>query len=133
MSRFTKTHQSGVTVLRVGCANFDASVTGSFLKAVGEIVGERPSVVVDLSAVEFVDSSGLGALCTLARHVKPHPVRLAGASARLMARLGAMFGEKPRECHETLDDAIAAFRPSEVIECENRTRTNRYAEHAELV
>jgi len=133
MSRFSTIQQSGVTVLRVTGVNFDSGVTPAFLAAVAAINPEHPPVVVDLSAVQFIDSSGLGALCALARHVNPQSVNLAGASARLMARLSAMFGEKPRECHETLVDAIAACQATEGFDRDDRSHSMPWAEHVELV
>jgi len=115
MNRFSILQERGVTVFRICGANFDASVTGAFLKAINEIERERTSVVVDLSAVDFIDSSGLGALCAMARHMKPRPARLVGTSGRLMLRLADVFGDKSQQCHETLADAISASQTTEMV------------------
>jgi anti-sigma B factor antagonist len=132
MSRFSAFQQSGVTVLRVSGANFDTGVTGAFLKAVNVAENDFAPVVVDLSAVEFIDSSGLGALYAFANLSKSHTVRLAGGSARLMARLARVLGTRLPQYHETLVDAIVACRPAEVIERESRPRPSRCVERSRL-
>ncbi len=59
-------HEDGVTVITPAVQRLDAAVAPAFRQAVVDRVerGER-RVVVDLGRVEFMDSSGLGALVSI--------------------------------------------------------------------
>jgi anti-sigma B factor antagonist len=60
------THQSGVAIVELSTKRLDASVAPLFKEQLLEIVrgGER-RIVIDLSEVTFVDSSGLGAMVSV--------------------------------------------------------------------
>jgi anti-anti-sigma factor len=109
MSSFTVSRQLGVTVLRVGSKNLDATSTGDFLATVAEAATARAPMVVDLSTVEYMDSSGLGVLCAAARKANSVPVWIAGISPRL----SAVLAQVPSRClpprHGTVAEALAAI------------------------
>jgi anti-sigma B factor antagonist len=53
----------GILIVRPLERRIDASLAGEFKNRLGEwITGGRKQIVIDLSAVEFIDSSGLGAI-----------------------------------------------------------------------
>jgi anti-anti-sigma factor len=57
-------HENGEAILRVAGA-LDLAGGDLLEDAIGPFVGTTPRVVVDLSEVHFIDSSGLGALIAL--------------------------------------------------------------------
>lgn len=60
------TQESGVSVVEPGVKRLDAAVAPAFKQKVVELVqaGER-RIVIDLSGVAFLDSSGLGAMVSV--------------------------------------------------------------------
>jgi anti-anti-sigma factor len=53
----------------------DAFSEPTFTKVIGGKIEEGPkNIILDLSQIDFVDSSGLGALVRLAKLAKPEPV-----------------------------------------------------------
>jgi anti-sigma B factor antagonist len=59
----SETDQQGVTVLRVGADRIDAASAGAFRESLLSLVRRGVTrFVIDLSGVEFIDSTGLGAL-----------------------------------------------------------------------
>jgi anti-sigma B factor antagonist len=60
---------SGVTFVALLTESLDASNTGEFKKAVMPAVEPNARVVLDLAAVQFIDSSGLGAILALLRQL----------------------------------------------------------------
>jgi len=108
--------QNGITVLRVCRTNFDASLAREFLRAIATFDGEWPPIIVDLSTVEFIDTSGLSALCNLARNEGTRPVYLAGVSGRLARGLARVPRAQHPPCHETVADALLGCEYAEVIE-----------------
>jgi anti-sigma B factor antagonist len=72
-----------VIVVAVGYGRVDARVAADFARALAEIPNVASSrVVLDLSATNFIDSSGLGAIVGLRRAVgRDGQVLIAGAQA----------------------------------------------------
>jgi len=59
----TATHDAGITVIRPGAERLTAANAKAFKEDVSQLIdGGAVQLVVDFSAVSFVDSSGLGAL-----------------------------------------------------------------------
>lgn len=65
------TEHHGDLVVRVDESRIDAAIAVSFKDAMREkFAGSHPRVILDLSQVEFVDSSGLGAIVAILKEVK---------------------------------------------------------------
>ncbi len=71
----------GTTVCRP-IGELDAYTVARFRDTLGELAN-RPRLVIDLSAVPFMDSAGLGALIGAVRRVREHQGEVAVASPRL--------------------------------------------------
>jgi anti-sigma B factor antagonist len=81
-------------------------------KVTGLVTEGHKKLVLNLSGVPFIDSSGLGetVACYTTAKGKGGEVKLVGATARIkdllvMTKLVTVF-----DSHEKLDDAIAAFK-----------------------
>lgn len=107
----------GTMVVRPELARLDATMALQFKDKVGDLIagGER-SLVLDLARVDFVDSSGLGALVALLKRMGAEG-SLALASVRPpVARLLALTRlDRVFRIHDTVQgasEALAGGRPS---------------------
>jgi anti-sigma B factor antagonist len=77
----------GVVVLRVKASRIDAAAAPAFREALAPFVKRGlPQFVLDVSAVAFIDSTGLGALVSsLKAGTKPTGVAIAGAKDSVAA------------------------------------------------
>ena len=92
----------GVRVVTVDEARIDASVALRFKEALRAAADEAaPRVVVDMTAVQFLDSSGLGALVAAMKLIGPwRSLELAGLSASVdrvfrLTRMDRVFALHP--------------------------------------
>lgn len=110
----TKTHylSSGDTILVVTMLEqrFTASNVPDFKQAVRDAVAESYSnVIVDISAVTFMDSSGLGALVGVARSLgDPSSLRIVCPPGAVMDLFRLTRMEQLFTIYDTLDPALAA-------------------------
>lgn len=99
-------------ILRINvlCPRIDAACAVQFKDRMREICGEEPArVVVDLQAVDFLDSSGLGAVVASMKHLGAgRSLELAGLAPKVekvfrLTRMDSVF-----TIHATADGAIAS-------------------------
>lgn len=91
----------------------DASTAWVFRQAMAEL--PSPSrVVVDLSAVSFIDSAGLGAIIGGVRRVRElgGDLNLAGPRPSISRVFRATGVDRISDVHASVDDAVAAHRQS---------------------
>jgi anti-anti-sigma factor len=76
--------------------------------ALGKAIAAAPTrVVVDLSAVEFIDSTALGALVEARGQLGPDGLRLAAPQLGTRRTLQVSGLDRHLPVHDTLDDALA--------------------------
>ncbi|WP_227269948.1 STAS domain-containing protein [Roseobacter weihaiensis] len=112
MELASKTEQD-LRIVSVQDTRIDAAVAIEFKDAMRHQTDGGPDVVVlDLSRVEFIDSSGLGAIVAAVKHMgKGRKLALAGLTptvARVfeLTRMDAVFSVFP-----TLEGALAELKP----------------------
>jgi anti-sigma B factor antagonist len=103
----------GVTRVRLTGA-VDIAVAGELWRSLVKLVRDgHTRLLIDLSEVSFIDSTGLGVLLHTVRQLRPHRGRLAVACPDpTMRRLFELIGHNllfPVE--ETLDQAMAQLMP----------------------
>jgi anti-sigma B factor antagonist len=95
-------------VIRVQTHRLDAAVSGDFRSAVKARVRPNRNVVLDLTAVELVDSTGLGSIVSLMKEVGPHgQVRLCGVRGPVASLLKVTRLDKLLITYGTAEDALA--------------------------
>jgi anti-sigma B factor antagonist len=101
-------------VIHVGAARVDAAVAIEFKEAVRHAAGgSAERVILDLSEVNFLDSSGLGALVAVMKLIGAERLELAGLKPNVervfrLTRMDSIFTIRP-----TLASALATPRRAE--------------------
>ncbi|HEX6393519.1 MAG TPA: STAS domain-containing protein [Acidimicrobiales bacterium] len=100
---------NGIAVVSVA-GTLDASTVGSFRQAVAETISSE-DLVIDLSRLVFIDSSGLGALVGVIRRVRESGGQAAVAcSSPVVTRVLCSAGlDRIVTVSESLDEATAAL------------------------
>ncbi len=97
------------TVLDVQAPRIDAAVAIQFKDKVREAVSEGTGrVILDLSQVEFLDSSGLGAVVAAMKQLgKERPLELAALSPKVDKVMKLTCMDRVFTIHETVAAALA--------------------------
>ena len=106
--------RNGTAVVRPAAARIDLQVAGEFRTALLQLIeGGQLRLVVDMSEVQFVDSSGLGALVSALktlRMLKHHgDIRLANVQPPVVALLEIIRLHRVFSSFPSVDQAIASF------------------------
>ncbi len=101
----------GVLVVRVQGSRLDATTGRDVKRRLYDFKRRaRRGVVIDLSQVEFIDSSGLTTLVWTLRLVRsPFLVRLVGVGSGPREVLSLTRLDRVLSCHATLQEAIASL------------------------
>ena len=79
--------------LKIELINIDASNSANLMAEVLPLLDDTQPLFLDMSSVQFADSSGLGVLCTLAKRARFDQLKFQGVSTRLgrvLARVPAL-------------------------------------------
>jgi anti-sigma B factor antagonist len=100
-----------VMVISLGEDNLDASNVREFKAAVQSLIVDHRRVVLDMTGVRFVDSSGLGALISCLRLVNGQQgdFRLCALSSVVKSLFEMMRMNRVFKIHETRSDAVHSF------------------------
>lgn len=111
MSRFeTRRAETGHTVIAPH-GRLDLVAAGDLRTVVATaVVGAATPLVVDLSDVQFIDSSGLGALVGALRTARQAglDLRIAGAAEQVLAVLAMTRIDRVLRPYATVQDAVGA-------------------------
>ncbi|MGA2102168.1 MAG: STAS domain-containing protein [Candidatus Sulfotelmatobacter sp.] len=99
-------------VVQIAGAALDAETSKSFRKDIKDRLRGRRQVVLDLSELVFVDSSGLGALIACLRQVSATggDLKLCGLSVQVRALFELVRMHHLFSIYNTRDEALRAFR-----------------------
>ncbi len=103
--------ENDVLVIELREDNLDASNVREFKDAVQAVMHERTRVVLDMSGVKFVDSSGLGALISCLRQLNARrgDFKLCAMSTTVRALFELMRMHRVFNIHETRQEAIKSY------------------------
>lgn len=101
----------GVTVVFVGASSLDAGNTAEFKKQIEPALKAGNQVVLALGQVEFLDSSGIGALLSCLRELgrRGGDLKLCEATKSVRAICELVRLHKIVEIFNTKEEAIRAF------------------------
>ena len=85
--QFESKNENGILVLKLSEKRLDAKLAIDFRDTVGEFIkNNNKLIILNMSAVDFIDSSGLGAIVSCLKLMGPHGhLSLCGLSARVVA------------------------------------------------
>ncbi len=111
MELLDRTKENGVLVIECREDNLDASNVRDFRDAMKKLMKDHTRVVLDMSAMKFVDSSGLGALiaCLRDANSRQGDLRLCAMSRSVRALFELMRMHRVFCIHETVETAVASF------------------------
>ncbi len=114
MTQLLRDPARGLTVIRPGVEMLDAGNSARFRKEVLHGVPTDARVLLDLSGVRFIDSSGCGAILACLRHVNargagPGDLKICSTAAGVRAIFEMVRLHKLVEIYNTQDDALRAF------------------------
>ena len=102
---------SGVQVVEIPVKALDADTAKEFRRTIEERTSNGGNFVFDLSKVEFVDSSGLGAILSCLRQLnaKGGDLKLCNMSNPVRAMFELVRMHRVMEIHRTREEAVASF------------------------
>jgi anti-sigma B factor antagonist len=105
------TQGNGVLVIECAEENLDASNVRAFRDAMQALIKTQSRVVLDMSRLKFVDSSGLGALIACLRDTngRKGDFRLCGMSSSVRALFELMRMHRVFSIHDSVEGAVASF------------------------
>ncbi|MCP4644471.1 MAG: STAS domain-containing protein [bacterium] len=108
---FEVERHGNVAVVRVPGDHLDASNAPDFKEKTAAIVDANPKLVFDLSALGFVDSSGLGAILSCLRHTNKAggDLKLCGITQPVRALFELVRMHRVFDIFDTADEAVRAY------------------------
>ena len=102
-----------VTVVILPGEELDASNAKEFKGNVAPLLQPQAKVVLDLSQLRFVDSSGLGSILSCLRQLSTTggDLKLCGMSQRVRGLFELVRMHRIFDIYPTRDEAVRAFRP----------------------
>ena len=103
-----------VAVAMVPVEELDAGNAAEFKRDMAPLLAAYPKLVLDLSHVRFVDSSGLGAFISCLRQLRGRggDLKLAGMSKQVRAVFELVRMHRVFDILSTRDEAVRAFQGS---------------------
>jgi anti-sigma B factor antagonist len=102
---------NGVAVATILVEELDASNVGDFRRDIAPVLEAHPRLVLDLSRLRFVDSSGLGAFISCLRKLNTAggDLKLSGMSKPVRAVFELVRMHRVFDIFDTPEDAVRAF------------------------
>lgn len=108
----SSSEKEGVTVGQVDSRVLDAGTARAFKEAVKPLLTQDAEVVLDLSKIEFIDSSGLGALvsCLRQAHTISGEIKLSGLRKPVRALFELVRMHRVFEVFNNSDEAVSSYQ-----------------------
>jgi anti-sigma B factor antagonist len=103
----------GIAIATVAADELDASNAGEFKRDIAPVLQANTRLVLDLSQLRFVDSSGLGAVvfCLHQFSSKSGDLKLCGMSKRVRGLFELVRLHRIFDIYGTKEEAVHAFEP----------------------
>lgn len=116
---FTVEHRDNIVIFNLKNKNVDSDVSAKFKAKL--LILAQPDIdalIIDLTSVESIDSSGLGALLLAHRQLKDHaiPVILTGVKDFVKSLMRMTHIDELFEYYESVDSAVEAFESGQIQE-----------------
>lgn len=106
--------RDGILVIKISDQRLDAAAAPAFKKALEEnVTGQPRLVIIDISTVQFLDSTGLGVFVSLLKMMGvPGLIGLVGAQTAVRRLLQITQLDRIFRLFDSISDADAALRSS---------------------
>jgi anti-sigma B factor antagonist len=106
-----------VAAVAVPVDELDASNAADLKRDIGPVLHANTKLVLDLTRVRFMDSSGLGAMLSCLRQLnaKKGDLKLCGLSKQVRGAFELVRLDRIFEIYPTKADAVRAFQPKPVL------------------
>lgn len=103
--------ENDVAVVTIPVAELDAANTAEFKRDMAPVLDTHAKVVLDLTRLRFVDSSGLGSFISCLRKLneKQGDLKLCGMSKQVRAVFELVRMHRILDIHATREEATRAF------------------------
>lgn len=113
---YTLDNRGNISIFTLKNLNVDGQTAAQFKAKI--LIAAQPDLeglIIDVTAVEAMDSSGLGALLLAHRQLKDHdiPVILVGVQDFVKSLMSITRIDELFEYYDTLDEALATFQEVE--------------------
>ncbi|MFA0439188.1 anti-anti-sigma factor [Vibrio sp. 10N.286.49.C2] len=96
------------TVIQVQESRFDAKLATSFRSTIEEIQADiKPNLLLDISEVTFMDSSGLGAIMAVYKMLRDKQIAVVGAKKPVRELFKLTRMDRLIKTYDTVEDAVA--------------------------
>ncbi|MGF1748071.1 MULTISPECIES: STAS domain-containing protein [Vibrio] len=96
------------TVIQVQEARFDAKLATSFRQTIEEVQADiKPNLLLDISQVTFMDSSGLGAVMAVYKMLRDKQIAVVGAKKPVRELFKLTRMDRLIKTYDTVEDAVA--------------------------
>ncbi len=101
-----------VAVVEIPVEELDASNTGELKHDIAPVLEANTKLVIDLSRLRFVDSSGLGAMLSCLRQLtaKGGDLKLSGMRKQVRAVFELVRMHRIFDIYDTREEAVRAFQ-----------------------
>ena len=101
----------GVTIIRVPLVELDASNDADFRVDIAPHIDKPKHIILDVGQLDFIDSSGLGAILSCLKTVKANQgiLRIAGVSRNVRNVFELVHMYKLVEYFDTVEEALGRF------------------------
>lgn len=108
---FTTEKDNGIMVVTIEEKSFDAGITDAFKKEMTDILEENLKIIFDLGKVDFMDSSGCGAIlsCLKKLSARGGDMKLFSVNKPVLSLLTLVRMHKVLEILNTRDEALQSF------------------------
>jgi anti-sigma B factor antagonist len=106
------TNSGGVMIVQFNGKALDAANSKEFKSAIESLLRPQAKLVFDLNKVEFMDSTGLGALvsCLRRAHIAEGEIKLCGITKPVRVLLELVRMHRVFEIFNNPDEAVSSYR-----------------------
>jgi anti-sigma B factor antagonist len=109
---FNVKKDNDVSIVSFTVASLDANNSREFKESIASVLGQNKKLVFDMGKLEFVDSSGLGAILSCLRKMNSDggDLKLCGISKTVRTLFELVRMHKVFEIFNTQDETINSYR-----------------------